>query len=198
MTGTVEQETKRGRVRRLFIDPLKEGGMRSPSRTDAGAERSFLDRVCDELARLSDDELMAMRRWAETNGDGSAKRFWPAFVAIAGIAQTLHPRPLEELPELASWFGSRKGPALSHSSGLLVAHFRYIQIHRHPPTRPDVEKAVEKRAAELQAEWLRAIELRERGRPYDEPFFAAYERDLARAQKLVDAGVHKRTEGGAV
>ena len=157
-------ENKRARVRRLVIDPLAAGGMRGKHGTAPDGHRAFLDRVCDELARLSDRQLVMMRGWMEANGEGSAKCFWPAFVSIAGVAQGLCPRPIEELPELSSWFGSRAGPEAAGVPGRLVMELRFIEKKRRPPVMVGEAAMVARRAAELHSDVLRARELRDCGR----------------------------------
>ncbi|WP_339767158.1 hypothetical protein [uncultured Pseudosulfitobacter sp.] len=190
-------ENKRARVRRLVIDPLAAGGMRGKHGTAPDGHRAFLDRVCDELARLSDRQLVMMRGWMEANGEGSAKCFWPAFVSIAGVAQGLCPRPIEELPELSSWFGSRAGPEAAGVPGRLVMELRFIEKKRRPPVMVGEAAMVARRAAELHSDVLRARELRDCGRMYDEALLGRYDRDRARAEALVAKGEAGRAAGDA-
>ena len=81
-------ESNRDRVRRLLIRPLQEAGMRFPKRTADDDARRALDWLCDDLAYASDRTLMGLREWAESNGQGSARDFWPSvvsFIEPAGV-----------------------------------------------------------------------------------------------------------------
>ena len=204
MTEQATAESKRGRVRRLVIEPLEAWGMRRrPARprgeTRAEAEvrselahKAFLDRVCDDLGHMSDEQLAQMKGWLQVSGVGDKRNFWPDFVTISGTAHSFCPRPVEDLPELKSWFGSRKGEEMQSRPPLLVAHLRFIQKFRHPPTKmADVQRA-QKKANLLEAEWQRAVQMRDRDRPFDDKFLFAIEQDFARAVQLVEAGMQRR------
>lgn len=192
MTERADGETKRGRVRRLLIEPLERGGMRMRKGADAAAHRAFLDRLCDDLAYLGDDGLAAVRRWAEVNGDGKGRCFWPPFVAFAWAAQAWQPRPVEELPEMRRWFASMAGIEARAVPGRLVAELRFIERHRRPPVHAAERQRVASDAAALAAEAARACEMRDRGRMHDAALLEAFERDQARAAGLVAAGEMRR------
>lgn len=196
MTGgaVTETESKRGRVRRLLIDPLERAGMRSRKGADPDQQRAFLDRLCDDLAYLSDRELGVLRSWAEVSGEGRERCFWPPFVAFASAAQAIAPRPVAELPELRSWFGSVAGPAAARVPGRLVAEFRFIQRYRRPPIKEHERREMVKVAGYLATDVERARELRDRGRMHDAEMLAAFERDEATARALVRDGEAKRGE----
>lgn len=191
---TTETESKRARVRRLLIEPLTEGGMRAPKGTPPEKAAAYLDRLCDELAYLSDDGLGAVRRWAEANGEGSARCFWPGFVRFAQVAQAFQPRPVEELPEVASWFASRAGVEALAEPGRLVAELRFIEAKRRPPVIDHERARVRQVAAELAAEVARARELRDCGRMFDDAMLARFEADEARARAIVAEGAARRGE----
>lgn len=200
--GMIEQdctktESKRARVRRLVVSPLTTSGMRFKQGTPLDKQRSSLNRICDELVRLDDRQLVMMRLWMEVNGEGSAKCFWPAFVSIAGYAGCLRPRPIEDLPELASWMGSVAGTAAAGVPGRLVMELRFIEKKRRPPVLPGEKEMIAHRSAELHQEVLRAREMRECGRMYDEALLSRYERDNARAEALVAKGEVRRSAGDA-
>lgn len=181
-------ESKRARVRRLVVDPLAAGGMRCKHGTPPDRQRAFIDRMCDELVRLDDRQLVMMRDWMEANGEGSAKCFWPAFVSIAGVAGGICPRPIEELPELASWLSSRAGVEAAAVPGRLVMELRFIEKKRRPPVLVGEADLVARKAGALHQEVLRAREMRDCGRMYDEALLGRYERDKARAEALVAKG----------
>ena len=173
MTETIEQESKRGRVRRLLIEPLEAWGMCRPpvrlngkTRNEAQTladtkHKAFIARICDELAHMTDNELFAMQRWFQVQGQGKDRRHWPEFVSIAGAAHGYRPVPVADIPEVASWFKSRKGIELSHSSALLVAHLRFITKFRHTPVKPEDVAKVDRKAADLAAQWKLCMELRD-------------------------------------
>lgn len=197
-TDQTGQESKRSRVKRLLITPLQEEGMKPKRGVDAQTHRAFIDRLCDEVAYLPDVGLIALRRWAEVNGGGSARNIWPEFVSFAAMAQTHTARPIEELPEVASWFISRAGEAAMQRPGMLVAELRFIEHKRRPAFRGD-RGVQERRAIAEKASWLvadvnRAKELRDCGRPYDEDMLRRYECDEQRAMRLVQQGIKKRQE----
>lgn len=189
---TAEVETARARVRRLLIHPLEQAGMRRKRTTPPERHQAFLDRLADDLAYLPDTGLARLRVWAEANGEGADRSFWPPFVAFAGLAQAIAPRPVEDMPELASWFTSRAGPEAAAVPGRLVAEFRFIQSHRRPPIKDAERRRIADGAAALAHDVQRARELRDAGRMYDAPMLEAYMADLERAMRLVDQGEEKR------
>lgn len=188
---------KRDRVRRLLIEPLQDAGMRARRGEDPARHRAFLDRLCDDLAYLSDDDLGRLRRWAEINGEGKERRFWPPFVRFAAVAHVCRPRPIEELPEIARWFQSVAGIEAAGEPGRLVAEFRFIEAKRRPPMNPAEVARIAEEARWLAADAARARELRACGRMYDAAFLAAFEATEARATALVDAGAARRAEVAA-
>lgn len=189
-------ESNRDRVRRVLIRPLAEAGMRFPHRTDADSAQRKLDRICDEMAHVSDQTLGLLREWAKANGQGSARCFWPGLVSFIGLAQTIEPRPMEELPVLARWFGSRAGPA-ARAEGRLVAEFVWIEKHRCPPQNAHQRNMV----AETADRWRRRVELATdrlaRGvdpGPGERTFLDWYRSIEARAEALIAEGEAKRGE----
>lgn len=190
-------ESERGRVRRIVIDPLSNGGMRFKKGTDPAKAAEDLARIADELKRLSDSQLVSMRNWMEVNGGGSARCFWPSFVSIAGMAQMLVPRPIEDFPELASWFRSRAGEAAMAIPGRAVVELRFMQAKRRPPVARGEADEMDRRARRLWADVQRAEELRRCSRPHDAGLLDAYNADLARVDALVSQGIAKRSAEGA-
>jgi hypothetical protein len=139
-------ETKRGRVRRLLLDPL---GFRFPRGTDPEEAKARLNRIADDLAYLDDRELGVLRECLQSKGEGSAKCFWPDFGTFRGFAEALRPRPLEELPEMRSWFGSVEGPR-ARQAGTLVETWLFIEAKKRPPYLPADRDAIARKAAEHQ------------------------------------------------
>jgi len=182
-------ETNRGRVRRLLIEPLAQDGFRFPKAVADDAARDQLNRIADALAYLPEGVLEALRESLATKGEGAARRFWPAQATIVGLAEAFHPRPIEDLPNVARWFGSAAGRAAIEGNRL-VAEFEFWQRRKAPPVTDQHRRLVAERAAD----YARRVELIEdrlrRGAPliHDEAgWFRWYEATLARAQALVAA-----------
>lgn len=199
MTDNSDTETKRDRVRRLLIHPATERGMRFRRGTEPEAQRRMLDRLCDDLAYLTDEALQALAGWLVSHGDGADRSFWPPLVGILSTAEAFQPRPIEDAPGVAGWFGSRAGPE-ARAAGRLVAELLWWEKHKRPPLN-DRERS---RVAQKAADYGRRLELTEdkiaRGvEPgADNRAFLAWYRGLEqRAEALVAAGEAKRGEGEA-
>lgn len=185
-----EVETKRGRVRRLLIDPLASGyggmGFRFPKGVDEKKQRSYLDWLADWLGYLSDEELKRLRSCLSVHGAGASKTEWPSRGTIAFFAQAARARPLETWPECASWFASVEGPK-AKDEGTLVATLRFIERNVRPPYSPKDRALVADDAKALLSEYEEAkvrLDLR-RGFPSDEEFVRWYDQQLARAEALI-------------
>ncbi|NVK20631.1 MAG: hypothetical protein HWE30_18220 [Methylocystaceae bacterium] len=144
---TTKIETKRDRVRRLLIDPLTEHGFRKPGDVSAERHAKFLVDLADGMAYLSDAQLEQLRQVLNYRGEGKDKRGWPRMATIMPLAEALAPRPLEEIPVIASWFGSARGPQ-ALEEGTLVAEFEFLTKFKRPPLRDGDWMRVRQRAAE--------------------------------------------------
>lgn len=196
LPGDSGRDTQRERVRRLVLRPLAESGMRFPVRTEASRAADTLNRICDELSYASDDTLRAVQAWARANGDGSQRCFFPPVVGFIGTAHAYQPRALEEIPVIASWFGSRAGPA-ARDAGRLVAEFLFLQKYLRPPTSDRERALVDSKAAEHGRRLELATDRIQRGVDPgpDERAFLAWHRDIeGRALALVTAGEARREE----
>lgn len=198
-----DKETARDRVRRLVLDPLTKAGMRFRHRTPQDDQAKWLNALCDELSYCNEKTLQAIASWAKCHGDGAGRSFWPSRVAFLSTAEAYQPRRLEEVPVIASWFGSVAGPA-AQDAGRLVAEFRFIERMKRPPLQ----------GAKGQREWA-AIE--EEARDYqrrvelstdritrnvevgssERQFLGWYFETELRALALVEAGEQKRQSGVA-
>lgn len=183
-------ETNRDRVRRLVIDPLAETGFRFKQGTDPDKAKAHLNRITDALAHMSDEELDRMRASLQTKGEGSSRCFWPASATVLALAEVCHPRPMEEVPAIASWFRSAAGRE-ALTADRLAAEFRFWEKKKRPPLN-DVER---RRIDETALNWRRKAQyIRERqqnGRLPDEndlSWLAWYEVLTARAKALVEGG----------
>lgn len=153
-------ETKRGRVRRLLIDPLTEHGFRKPGNVKTGAHEGFLVKLADALTYMSDHQLETLRDMLRYRGEGKSRDAWPSMATIAAMAETVAPRPLEEHPTILSWFGSARGPK-ALEEGVLVAEFAFLERRKRPPLNDGDRRAIRDRADE----WARQRELMlDRGR----------------------------------
>jgi hypothetical protein len=147
-------ETKRDRVRRLLIDPLRADGFRFARGVTSEDAKTRLDRLADDLAYLKDDGLDALRVSLRTKGEGAARCFWPAPATVLGLAESFQRRPLDELPALLRWFASAAGGA-AVLGDRLVAEYWFWTMHKRPPVKPTDKKVV----ADKAEEWRRRVEL---------------------------------------
>lgn len=136
-------ETKRGRVRRLLLDPLD---FRFAKGTDEAWAKRFLNGLADDLAYMPDERLAALRESLQSHGQGSARNQWPDRATVIAFAEWFAPRPLEELPALLSWFGSVEGPR-AIAEGTLVETFEYISRRKAPPYTPQAQALIAESAA---------------------------------------------------
>lgn len=144
---TTKTETKRDRVRRLLIDPLTAWGFRKPGNVTEAKHAKFLVDLADGLAYLGDDQLVTLREFLKTKGEGKDRRGWPRMATITPLAEAIAPRPLEEIPVIASWFGSARGPQ-ALEEGTLVAEFQFLSALKRPPLREGDWRRIRERAAE--------------------------------------------------
>ena len=149
-------ETKRDRVRRLLLNPLKADGFRFAKGVKAEEAQTRRDRMADDLAYLNDDGLIALRISLRTKGEGSARCFWPMPATVLGLAESFQRRPLDELPQLLRWFASAAGGA-ALLGDRLVAEYWFWTMHKRPPVKPMDKKIV----ADKAADWRRRVELAE-------------------------------------
>lgn len=180
-------ETKRDRVRRLLLTPLEEIGFRWKRGTDPDKAQNRLDRLADELAYLSDRDLVRLFECMRTKGQGATRNFWPDHATFIAFAQDAEGRPLSEMPGLASWFGSRAGRDALEGDRL-VAEFRFWRKHHCPPVKDHHHRVVETEASEIRD---RVMRIRDKLRreveidDVDRGYLARYERDEADAMTLV-------------
>lgn len=165
-------ETKRGRVRRLLLDPLIADGMRCPSwfvvKRDGDGEivktvdqlyRAYLDRLADALAYMSDEGLKRLREALYFNAEPApppqrrtaGRRYsdeWPSFVAVFDLANGFEPCPLSLWPGLRGWFATQAGPR-ALASDIAVETYDFILANKRPPIHD------RERAAIANAAWAR-------------------------------------------
>lgn len=147
-TDTEQQtapETKRDRVRRLFIQPMNDLGWRKPATVKAERHADNLNKLADDLAYLSDEGFARLRAGLRAKGDGKTRDLWPPNARILAFADIAEPRPIEELPALLRWFRSQAG-AEADRAGRLVEEYRFWCRHKRPPVTPPERRSVADRA----------------------------------------------------
>ena len=180
MTQAQDHESKRDRVRRLLLDRLGSIGFRFPKGTDPAEAQKRLDRLADELAYMTDLNLERLFEAMRSKGEGKARDFWPSHAAFIALAQLAQPRPLQEMPGLASWFGSAAGRA-ALAEGRLVAEYRWWREKHRPPLNAQAK------AARVKERLGHALPVD----PADREWLFAFERDEAAARELVELGMTK-------
>ncbi len=156
------EETKRDRVRRLFIIPLEDLGMCFPKATDPKIVQKTLNDFCDRLTYMSDENLIRLRHCLKTKGEGSARKFWPKMITIISFAELAQPRPLKHEPNLLSWFGSDAGKQ-ALEAGRLVAEFLFFERVKRPPLKDSEKRQIAERANGYNSRVLRLEERLGRG-----------------------------------
>lgn len=192
-------ETKRDRVRRMLITPAQDRGLRFRRGVAEEDQRKALDRLCDELAYLSDRTLLALREWIISHGDGAERTFWPSHAAIISTAEAYEPRPLEETPGVASWFRSRAG-AEALAEGRLIAEFLWWEAKKRPPMSAHEKSLVAQRASHIVSEMTRTQDKLNRGMAPLQPDLEQLEYWKGiqdRALRLVREGIEARGEEAA-
>jgi hypothetical protein len=186
MDGVDHKETRRGRVRTA----LMRLGFRFPKGTTDEDAKRRLDRICDDLAYLSDESLRRLVGALRTKGEGSAKCFWPCRATFVGFAEVVQPRALEEAEGVASWFASRAGQEALEADRL-VAEFRFWERYKRPPRSRGDLLALSQEADDIRSQRDRARANRAAGRAPvldDAAFLRWYDGVEARALSLVEAG----------
>lgn len=187
--GPASVESKRDRVRRLLLTPLAELGFRWPKGTEGGEGQRRLDRIADDLGYLSDANLVRLCSALRSKGEGSARCFWPAHATFVAYAQLAQPRPIGELPGLASWFGSAAGRQ-AEAAGRLVAEFRFWRARHRPPMNDGERRLIATRAGEMRDRVMRLGDRAAHGYGLDDAdaaWLEAYRRHEAQALEMVRA-----------
>ncbi|MDF0598975.1 hypothetical protein [Psychromarinibacter halotolerans] len=141
------EETKRGRVRRLFCDPMDELGFRRPRRMDDETFRAKQTRMVDALTYMSDDGLRTLFDFMKSKGQGKQRDQWPPRAMIYAYAELIEPCPIEKIPSMLSWFRSSAG-ARAAEDDTLVETFEFIQKYKKPPTMDGAQAAIRRQAEE--------------------------------------------------
>lgn len=186
------QESKRGRVRRLLFEPLEEMGFRKNGMVKAEDHKSKMDRLADNLAYMSDQSLGALCEMLRSKGQGRDRMFWPVPATIYGLAELVEPTPIEELPNLLSWFRSVEGPK-AMKAGTLVETWIYFHKFKRPPQAAHAQIARD--AADHQRKCERVRDRGASGRASAEElhWLDRYEKRLAYCEAIVLG----KTEGKA-
>lgn len=140
-------ETKRDRVRRLFIHPMIEHGWRKPGNVKQEAHDAMLVKLADALNYLTDESFATLRECMRTKGTGSGMNGWPTLATVLTYAELVQVRPIDEMPNLLSWFRSAAGQA-AEAEGRLVEEYGWWCKHKSPPYAPHHHRMVADRAAD--------------------------------------------------
>ncbi|MGI3169999.1 hypothetical protein ACRARG_12640 [Pseudooceanicola sp. C21-150M6] len=187
MTDGEKHEANRQRVRRFLIGPLQALGFRFKKGTPIEEERKRLAQIADDVGYLTDQNLDRLYLALRDKGEGSARCFWPARATIIAFAQAAQPRPIEDMPGLASWFASEAGRR-AEEDGRLVAEYRFWTVKHRPPLNDRERDLIAKRARQWASEVDVARDRLRRDvplRPGEEGMLHAYEIDEAAARELV-------------
>lgn len=192
MTGH-DHESKRGRVRRLLIDPLDDIGFRKHGNVKVEKHKANLARVADELSYMTDAGLETLRGQLKSKGQGPSRDVWPSIATITAFAELVEPKPIEEMPELLRWFRSRAGPA-ARDAGTLVETYGFFHRFKKPPVmaeRQILERAQDnRRKLELYEDRIR----RDVARPEEVSWARGYRERLAYCEDLVRRGEEYRAK----
>ncbi len=183
-------ETKRDRVRRLFITPMIEHGWRKPPSVKQEAHDALLVKLADGLGYLTDHNFARLRAVMQTKGTGPRLNNWPTLATIMSFAQVAQPRPIDEVPGLLSWFRSAAG-AQAELQGRLVEEYGWWCKHHSPPYLPGHMRLVASRAAEnRQRATLIEDQVRRGGSPMESEraWLAHYRAREAHVRSLMDGG----------
>ncbi|PIL20418.1 hypothetical protein P775_09775 [Puniceibacterium antarcticum] len=180
----VRKETNRDRVRRLLISPLDDLGYQRPSGIKADLWVAELVKLCDDLAYLSDHDLATLFQMLRAKGQGKLRKEWLRRGPILSFAHVVCERPIEELPNLVSWFRSVEGPR-ARLQGVLVNEFEFFARHHRPPLNDGEHRRIRDAAA---ADRRLAQLLAERGSldPQDMARLALVAQITARVEAVMD------------
>lgn len=147
---TTTEETRRDRVRRLFIHPMQELGWRKPGNVRAEDHEAMLVSLCDRLAYLSDESFAVLRQNLRVRGAGKDHDLWPRPAIILALANLVQYRPLTEVPAVLRWFRSRAGTD-ADANGRLVEEYGFWLRYNRPPANASEHKIVADRAVRNRA-----------------------------------------------
>lgn len=197
-------ESKRGRVRRLLVEPLEADGMRISSKlkpkivdgetvmTVEERHKEWIAKLCDMLAYMTDAGLEQLQESLRFNAaarplkKGQKRSFkdeWPGTVPIFDLANAFEACPLEQWPGLCSWFASVEGPR-ALDLDCEVETYDFVMRHKRPPYLPRDRQGISAEAADRRR---RLTILEERGLYLadDEMFKTRFEFKRAKVRKLI-------------
>jgi hypothetical protein len=190
-SDTGHTETKRDRVRRILLDPLRDNGFRFKRGVSEEEACSRLNAIADDLAYMSDDGLKALRVSMRFKGEGASRTFWPSRASFIGFAEAFERSPLEEAPALLRWFASVEGPK-ALAGGIHVAQYLFWTRNKRPPMSPADRKAVEDHAAQIADRAMRVRDKLDRGvEPFadDTHWYVRFLETEARVRGYIEAAV---------
>ncbi|KPU83607.1 hypothetical protein JI58_08300 [Marinosulfonomonas sp. PRT-SC04] len=189
--GSEVEESKRGRVRRLLIEPLEALGFRRNAKVPADVFKTKMASMIDSLIYMSDQNLAVMFDMLKSKGEGRNRDVWPSAATICGLAELVQPRPVQELPNLLSWFQSVEGPKCL-AAGTLVETWAYFQQNKRPPFNAGRHIAEEATRNQSLAQRIRERAAKSRASDDDVSWLGRYEKRLAYCEAIVRGGDEKR------
>ena len=175
----------RARVKALLVERLDQAGMARRRGVSAAAHEQWTARLCDQLAYMTDENLMTL---AETLIDNAPGGVWPSEIVIRQFARALQEAPAVERRIISSWLASVEGPK-AEAGGHLVELFRWLDRHGRPPLAMDMVTIRERAQANARrVEIVRDRIARGVAVQEDRDWLVHYLRDRDQAQALVDAG----------
>lgn len=185
--------TQRQAVRVRLFDRLDEAGLARPRRLTAEAFDRQKVRLLDRLDHMSGENLDTLAELVIDAADGKRPE-WPSEKVILFLANSLQPRPFEQLRIVTSWLASIEGPT-ALAGGWLVELYRFLRRTGRPPSNFD-EGNIRAEAAENRRKLVMISERRSRGAASasDLDWAEAWERDRAAAEAIVTRGEAKRCD----
>lgn len=150
MSDSEKTETKRDRVRRIFIHPLAELRLTRPKGVKVAEFEADMVKLADDLSYMSDDNLAALRDMIRSKGQGKTLGEWMRRATVLTLAELVQPRPLEEMPNLVSWFRSKAGRE-AEERGELVQEFIFFATKKRPPLHDGERLKITERTKEDQS-----------------------------------------------
>lgn len=186
-------DSGRDRIRRM-LDRLDEAGLKRPRGMTLEAHRRLRQRLTDQLAYLSGENLDTLAELILDHAGGKQRDTWPSEVVIRQLARGLERPPVDEHRIVTSWLASVEGP-VAEAGGWLVELYRWLRQHRRPPMAYDVARLQEEARANRRAAQLIAERIgRGSASEADRQWLEAYRRDARDAGAIVARGAQGRQQ----
>ncbi len=184
---TTTDETKRGRVRRLFVEPMQDMGFKRPPKMDEETFQKKLTRMTDYLTYMSDSGLRLLFDYMKVKGQGRDRSQWPSRASVYAYAELIEPCPIEKIPSMLSWFRSSAGLRAAEEDKL-VETLEFIKKYKKPPTMDSMQKMIDRAAEDRRRMMAMSRDRIDRGVASDDDrkYVAWYEARLGDVRRLMD------------